>query len=217
MLSDQRPTERVTMPLGARRLELEAPAGGSIARTWKLGLWYEAPLLLHIQAQQFHGLAVDAGANIGNHALWLALACGLQVVAFEPLYHRLLARNVAQNGAGELVTVHPCALGIGEQLAEHVGKDALKVGAGTIPVRALDNFDLRGVVLIKADVEFMEPDVLLGGERTIRRDRPVIYAEVHPGHEAALVAVLAPWGYVQTKRFHSQQNATPVEEWRHVA
>jgi FkbM family methyltransferase len=204
--------------LGKERLTIEAPRGGVIARAWGAGRWYEFPLLEYIRSLRLRGLAVDAGANVGNHTLWLSRACGLRVAAFEPLHHAILERNVARNRAAGLVTIYRVALGAGTAAATHLGKGALRVGFGEIPVRTLDSFALGGehgpVALIKADVEFMEPQVLAGGAATIRRDRPIILSEVHPGHEAALAAVLRPLGYRRTQRFRSKFVATPIEEWR---
>jgi len=210
-------TQLVSLTLADRNVVIETPAGGVIASAWRAGRWYEAPLLEHVRGLHLKGLAVDAGANVGNHTLWFALACHLKVAAFEPLHAALLRANVERNACRDRVTVYETALGSGPAKALHRGKGELAVGTGTIPVAALDSFDLVNVVLIKADVEFMEPAVLAGGARTIQRDRPIIVAEVHPGHEQALADVLTPWRYVKTKRFHGKFSPTPVEEWRYRA
>lgn len=204
-----------SIKLGARTLTIEAPVGGVIARAWAAGRWYEFPLLEYIKRLNLKGNVVDAGANIGNHTLWFAVACNLPVVAFEPLHGDILSRNVQKNKVPG-VTIHKVALGAVDTTAEHLGKGALQVGAGTLPVRTMDSFGLQNVAMIKADVEFMEPDVLRGGERTIRRDHPIIFSEVHPGREALLAEVLSPWGYRLHKRFRSKFNPTPIEEWRWV-
>lgn len=208
---------------------------GKIGRCFRKGVPYEKPLLEHIHAEGFAGLAVDAGANIGNHALWFALVCGLRVAAFEPLHHELLAEHVALNGAGDLVRVYPYALGDVDGEATHVGKGRLDpagvegmagsdepdvasgqwVGSGAaVTVRTLDSFGLVGVSVIKADVEGMEAHVFRGGEQTIRRDRPVIFAETRGDEEhSEIAAVLQPWGYRVTERFTGRGSRTPVERW----
>lgn len=208
------PTKRVSLMLRGKRLTIEAPPAGVIARAWAAGRWYEHPLLDYIRTLRLKGTAVDAGANIGNHTLWLALACGLRVEAFEPLHGDLLTRNVTRNRAAPLVRIHRVALGASETAATHLGKGALHTGDGVIPVRTLDSFALPQVSLIKADVEFMEPDVFRGAEQTIRRDRPILFAEVHPGREELLAAVLRPFGYAKHRRFQSRFTWTPMEEWR---
>lgn len=197
-----------------RRARMERQPG-KIGKCWAAGKPYEAPLLEHIYRQQFGGLAVDAGANFGNHTIWMAAMCGLQVAAFEPLQHAILARNVALNGLDDgRVEVHPVALGAADGHAETVGKGKLDVGVGTIPVRTLDSYQLADVAVIKADVEDMEPDLLRGGEQTIRRDRPVIYAEAHDGQHDLLADVLEPWGYRHVGSHNAKESVTPVEEWR---
>jgi FkbM family methyltransferase len=189
-------------------------AEGKIPACWRAGKPYERPLLEHIYEQGFTGLAIDAGANIGNHTLWLAGICGLDVVAFEPLKHAELIRNVALNNLGDRVRVEPVALGAVEGTALHVAKGRLDPTRGTLPVRTLDSFDLQDVALIKADVEGMESAVLAGGGHTIRDQRPVIFAEEWgtPEHDA-VAAVLEPWGYRMTRTFHGKGSATPVGRW----
>jgi len=187
---------------------------GKIAACVAAGRPYEAPLLEHIYRQRFTGLAVDAGANIGNHTLWFAVMCGLRVAAFEPIHADVLRRNVALNGLEDRVQVEPVALGDTDGAATHIGKGRLEVGAGPIPIRRLDDYHLSDVALIKADVEGMEAFVLRGGVETIRRDRPVVYAEAWDDtYHQGIADVLEPLGYARTKRFHGKDSATPVEGW----
>lgn len=206
--------ELVWLSAHGRRYCMEAQPG-KITRCVRAGRPYEAPLLEHIFTQEFEGVAVDAGANFGNHTLWMAVMCGLHVEAFEPIQHQVLARNVAHNGLDEdRVRIHPVALGAAAGTATHVAKGTLDPQAdGTIPVATLDSFDLHDVAVIKADVEDMEPAVLAGGEQTIRRDRPVIFAEAHPGQHDKIAAVLKPWGYTMTAALNAPESTTPVERW----
>jgi FkbM family methyltransferase len=178
------------------------------------GVPYESALLEHIHGLNLSGLAVDVGASIGNHSLWLAAVCGLSVIAFEPVDHRALAVNVAVNDLQRQIRVLPVALGARRGAATYLGKGRLKVGGGLVPVRRLDCFDLARVSVLKIDVEGMEPAVLRGAEGTIRRDRPLIFAEAwdEVAHEA-LAAVLEPWGYRLSDAFNPSSVATPVERW----
>jgi FkbM family methyltransferase len=208
---------------------------GKITRSMAHGVPYESYLLEYIYQRRFSGLALDVGANIGNHTLWFALVCGLHTVAFEPVYTAELRRNVELNGADELVTIEEYGLSDGPGTAVHHGQGRLtERGVEYLPnpnvpdmasglhgsiglavnLRTLDSFKLTGVGLIKVDVEGMEPLVLLGGEQTIRRDRPVIYTEVWSDADHRQIAeVLEPWEYTMTKRFDRRQLSTPVEEW----
>jgi FkbM family methyltransferase len=192
------------------RYEIHNP-GGLIGRPLAEGRPYEAVLLEAIHAEGFSGVAVDAGAHVGNHTMWFAAVCGLRVHAFEPTHGDRLRENVRLNDMGDRVTVHRVALGAAEGAAELVGKDRLSAGAGTIPVWPLDAYGLTDVALIKADVEDMEPEVLRGAEATIARCRPVLFLEARDAacHDA-IAEVVEPWGYRCTTKFRT---ATPVERW----
>src|SRR5690606_5148952 len=94
------PEGRMSLVLEAhgQRIRLQ-DRPGVISRAWKRGEPYESPLLEHIYLQGFRGLALDVGANVGNHALWLSVVCGLKTVAFEPIHHDALRQNVRLNQA----------------------------------------------------------------------------------------------------------------------
>lgn len=191
--------------------------GGLIGKPIAEGRPYEQKLLEMIYGEGFEGVALDIGAHVGNHTLWLAAVCGLAVHAFEPLHTARLKDNVALNPDLN-IAVHGVALGAEAGYAQVVGKDKLLAGeGGTIRVRTLDRVSFEcqfnRVAVVKIDVEDLEPDVLRGGERLIRNDRPVIYAETRDPHAEARVAeVLEPWGYRLTIRVPV---ATPVTRWEH--
>lgn len=187
---------------------------GTIRATWRTGRPYEAELLEYIYSLAVSGLAVDVGANIGNHTLWFAGPCGLEVDAFEPRLHDELASNVDLNGFDDRVRVHAVALGARVGSANHVGKGRLEPAhLGPISVRPLDLMRLTDVALIKIDVEGMEPAVLRGAERTIHRDRPVIFAETWESNRAAIADILKPLGYRPATRFYARPGSQPVVEW----
>ncbi|HUJ58275.1 MAG TPA: FkbM family methyltransferase [Kofleriaceae bacterium] len=151
------------------------------------------------------GTFVDVGANIGYHALWVALSRpDARVVCFEPnpSVRDELVRNVALN---ELATVdvRPYALGDGERtvaLYAHTGR-AYNRGSSSmndvalpgeraerieVEMRTLDRAlpaELR-VDVVKIDTEGYEAAVLRGARELIARCRPVIVLEL----EARLVA-----------------------------
>jgi len=189
-------TDRVlTVAAHGRSIHLY-DAEGKVPACWRAGVPYEQALLERIHSERFTGVAVDVGANIGNHTLWLAGVCDLQVVAFEPIKQADLIRNVELNKLGDRVTIHPVALGlIDGQRALHVGRGRLVTGKGVLPVRDLDGFGLAPSV-IKIDVEGMETQVLAGAEHTIRDHRPVIFAEVWGEPQRhAIDRQLIPFGY----------------------
>lgn len=182
---------------------------GRIMRTLRTGHPVEPAVLDDMRALGLTGRAIDAGGGIGNHAVWLALACGLQVETFEPRLHEVIEANVETNRLGGLVTVYPVALGASAGSAHWSDKQRghLEVGAGDVDVRPLDSYGFTDVALMKLDVEGMEVSVLSGAVETIGRCRPVIYAEAntHLDLEAQRM-VLEPLGYTHVRKFHWHQN-----------
>jgi FkbM family methyltransferase len=140
-------------------------------------------------------VAIDVGANIGEVLLNFAQRVGPtgRAIGFEahPETVRHCMSNLALN-AVENAEVHGVGLGkaegklaFGRQCVSNSGADRfMAAGEGTIevPVTALDDFAdraaLDAVDLIKIDVEGFEMNVLLGGERTIERFRPVMFIEL---------------------------------------
>lgn len=200
-------------------------ASGIVAKCAAEGHPYEVALLEHVYKQGFAGLAVDAGAHIGNHTLWFAAICNLDVIAFEPSGAvDELRGNVHLNKLEDRVRVEQIALGAVPGRARLVDKGRyvaepwsdmcteLKLDRGHVEVRTLDSYELQDVAVIKADVEGMEALVMQGAIETIRRCRPVVYAEAWDAdHSTAVADVLATYGYDRTAKLHT---ATPVEEWR---
>lgn len=199
-------------------------------RIWETDGPYEPWLLedIYKRSREWEGgCAVDVGAHIGNHTLWMNKICDLAVVAFEPLMVEELRTNVWLNHASAGIRIEECALGAAGETANDLGmrvltepgaergpgtaEGRLEIGVGQIPVKRMDSFDLHNVRLIKVDVEGMEPDVLRGAAATIERSQPVIYAE-SPDQAAhdRLNAVLNPYGYQKTARF---KRGTPVDVW----
>ena len=148
---------------------------------------------------------VDVGANIGWFTLKAARCVGPTggVIAVEPrrsTYARL-AMSIAENGFGDRVESHNCALGA---LAGHsyIGWDDTAGNPGgtwvltsddlvqdfrrkghrlqEAPVSTLDTLiGERKVSAIKLDVEGAEGLILRGGIETLRRSRPWILSEIN--------------------------------------
>lgn len=149
---------------------------------------YELEMLKDMASRVAPGdLVLDIGANIGNHALYMAMAAACEVIAFEPNGQLCdaLRESADLNSAGERLRVVHAALGatygkgrlIGNQ-PENLGAQSVVVGDGEIEIAPLDSmhFD-RPVKLIKIDVEGMELEVLRGATTLLERDRPLIYVE----------------------------------------
>ncbi len=166
------------------------------------------------------GLVLDIGANVGNHALYLAAVAGCNVQAFEPNASLCDAMNlsVEANKLSKKVEVHCVGLGrapakahFGHIDESNLGGQSLSIGSGegdVIDVVRLDDliFD-KPVEALKIDVEGMEIDVLEGGAELVRRDRPLLYVECLNEQDFQNVRDwLEPFDYCYWDTF----NATPT-------
>lgn len=133
------------------------------------------------------GTVIDVGANIGTFSIPLARRAR-RVIAFEPqpqmyahLRHNIRANRVNVDARPMVVghaqmTVH---LGGHERVSERVnwGGRSLGVGGEKVRMTTIDSLDLKGVSLIKIDVEGAEPLVIYGARYTIESQLPVIIFE----------------------------------------
>ncbi|HEY5008202.1 MAG TPA: FkbM family methyltransferase [Caulobacteraceae bacterium] len=169
------------------------------------------------------GMVVDAGSNVGTHALAFAAAIGpgRPVHAFEPqrLIFNMLAGNVALNAATN-IHCHNVALGdrdgriaapqfdytkplnFGAVEFGGVQREPLEQQPGDdparrehVPLARLDSFQFGPIALLKIDVEGMEMQLLDGATQTVQRTRPIIYVEYHKSDGAALSARVSAWDY----------------------
>jgi FkbM family methyltransferase len=144
-------------------------------------------------------IAYDIGSWHGFFAGVMAAQGAAEVHVFEPLPANAvrIGHLVAMNPE-KSITLHTCAVGerdtvmqlmimpdssmakLGDSLfqAEETSKDSIDVS-----VRSIDAMIAEGKIappqLMKIDVEGAELMVLLGARETIRRYRPIIFAEVH--------------------------------------
>lgn len=146
-------------------------------------------------------VALDIGANIGNHAIYLSDTFA-QIHCFEPnpeVYGRL-KRNIELN---KLDNVHVHTVGMGNEdavlrFSENLdgnlgasgfvrgGEDSPDDGKSRtleLPIKQADRYieslGLARVDFIKVDVEGMEPDLFEGLRETIARHRPIVAFEYH--------------------------------------
>jgi FkbM family methyltransferase len=133
-------------------------------------------------------VVVDIGANIGNHALYLARKCR-SVHCFEPNPSALrrLYKNIELNRAVN-VTVHEFGLGERDEVAAFYENTSDNLAASgfverdgrrsDLPLRnadqAISELNLTRLDFIKIDVEGMEESVFRGLQQTIARHRPLI-------------------------------------------
>lgn len=175
--------------------------------------FYEQKMLEYISDHFSGGVFVDAGAYYGGHSIYFALFCAARAVfAFEPVYHRQLEQNLADNNLGSRVAVYQYGLGKTERkmgwrdrsAGQNSGATSLIEGGDAVEIRTLDSLDLNPTV-IKIDVENMEKEVIEGAWETINRNKPALFVELVENYKE-VSQLLTSIGYKEKARF----NATPT-------
>lgn len=174
---------------------------------------YEAPLpeVIAKLCKGWKPVFVDVGANTGYYSLLAVAAGARQVFAYEPVpsIHKIFADNIAESSMQEQITLYD--LGVGEATGSFTlylpdaGHGLIETSASlnkdfrskhsaefNVEVTTLDLFgqshaaELQGhQVLMKIDVETLEPQVIKGGMQFIATHRPVIAIEILPGSDIA--------------------------------
>jgi FkbM family methyltransferase len=138
-------------------------------------------------------VAVDVGASIGDHTAGYLKSQAAMVVAFEPnpaafecLVHncpRATCFRFALGGSSQNRMMRISSPNYGASFVDvswhhmHFNPDQVPVA-----IEPLDAFRFpHRISFIKIDVEGFEPDVLMGAEETIQRDRPVLCLEINKG------------------------------------
>lgn len=173
-----------------------------IGEKMRRGVCYEPDLLADIRERVTPGsLAIDIGAHIGTHALWLAAVCGCRVISYEPVPELAakLRANVEANHLQDRVQIIECALsdfaGHGKMVNPGINSGQSRLvpqDDGAVRVATLDSFGWQDVALMKIDVEHHEMRVLAGGDETVKRCMPLLYVE---GNKRKLDEWLLPRGY----------------------
>lgn len=166
------------------------------------------------------GVVVDAGTHLGTFLVPFAHHVGPQgkVIGFEPqpFIHECLMATIMLNKLGN-VTVHPCCVGNETRKVEitapdyqqegnysglpftESGYDEVRFSGDKIHTRIVrldDVFEEPRLDFLKIDVEGMERDVLLGGQKHIMQHRPVIFLENNRRDKSpALVQTLFDMNY----------------------
>ena len=154
-------------------------------------------------------VALDIGANIGNHSLYFA-SHFREIVAFEPNPRTFKVLRLNADLATN-ITCH--AFGLSSESREgrlnlqvgNVGAASLLTPAETginVALRTLDSLDgLSDVKLVKIDVEGHEAQVLEGGRALLLRDQPIILLEQHARDfihgQSPSLSILKELGYRQ--------------------
>lgn len=168
--------------------------------------WADDDLKILLSVIKNGNVVIEVGANIGSHTIAFADAVGESgsVIAFEPqrIVFLQLAATVILNGFSN-VNVHMKAVGkeAGKikvpavnywesgnfggvsLIASPINSSEVDVDFDRgefVDVVCIDDIDINKLDLLKIDAEGMEPDILAGAARTIKKFRPVIYAEWDP-------------------------------------
>jgi FkbM family methyltransferase len=175
------------------------------------GRFYEADELAELARllPQQGAVVLDAGANVGNHALWFALflkARRVIVVEPNPLALEPLVANVLGNRLEGVISLAHLGFGLSDHASDgwsmkahdrNLGATKMFPGTGgPLSVRRGDDaFPRARPDLLKVDVEGMEMQVLAGLEALIARARPVLMVEVHHDNRDAFAAWSGQRGY----------------------
>lgn len=219
--SEEKPdTVSTELRLQGKKVLVTGLDGDHIATTIaKSKLFYEWQMLGALAEYLAPGdYVVDVGANIGNHSLYFAAVCDVDVLAFEPLdvAADILQINIEQNFLDDKIELRRHALGAFKARAKLSKFDPENVGAtsfaltpsGEFRVSSLDLEKIsRRVALLKVDAEGMDLSVLKGAADLIARDRPIIVCEAATKSEqTALEEYVAEISYT----FVAEFNATPT-------
>lgn len=162
------------------------------------------------------GVVIDAGANIGNHAVFFGLFLGAKkLICFEPqtAVFETLERNLdlnkikhkshramlgAEKGRGSLVSFNP---------ANHGSASFAPKDDGDTPMVSIDSAvsktDRKAVSFMKIDVEGGQLAVLEGARETIAEAQMPIWCEVFKDEADETRAFMEDIGYEDTKMFWS--------------
>jgi len=162
----------------------------------------------------------DIGTNIGFYSLLCATLVGPsgRVIGFEPIEYLFQAASssIRENRFQDFVHINQVAISDTRGTAKirhaphttNFGGGHLVHDSATPPnhidalveMRPLDDFpNERSVRLIKIDVEGAEPRVIQGAGALLRRDRPLILAELHNA-QLAKVSASSATAFIATMR-----------------
>lgn len=167
--------------------------------------FYEIDLLEYLLNSNIKGkIAIDVGANIGNHSIFLGSFIAKKIISIEANDELIstLESNLKNNNINHQII----AKGLGRQegfgrllfpLEENIGAGKIEIGDGHITITTLDDIaPSTGVVLVKIDVEGMELEVLQGGTHLLKTQHPHLVIEAATvGDFERVRSFLSGYGY----------------------
>ena len=184
------------------------------------GAFYEADHLAVMETHLKPGCVfLDIGANVGNHAIYVAKYCApAQVIVIEPNPEALvlLRLNLLLNRTDGLIDASHLGVGLSDvERAASAQTPANNLGGTKMipteggPLRLVPGDSLfagRHIDFMKIDVEGHEMEVLAGLAQTIAASRPAMFIEVDNHNEAAFQAWLAANAYEVAYAFPRYRN-----------
>ncbi len=203
----------------------------------KKSWFYESYLLEYMHAiikrkALKNSVAIDVGANIGNHSLFIKSFITDQIISFEPNPDILPVLNKNLNQNIDNFLIFDCALGktegtgsiiIPDEADNNIGMarvntevksdNNIKISTLDTVLSNIDKDNLAGnIELIKIDVEGMEIDVLKGATNTLKRCKPELFIEAfNQENFDALNNYLKKFDYKPLSRW----SANPVYHFSH--
>jgi FkbM family methyltransferase len=138
-------------------------------------------------------LVVDVGANRGYYTAFLS-AIGMKVIAYEPLGFLYKWKNVEKRTAVVGNVNGKIVFNVGNDSSHSSVTDIVPCGVShcmTVKsVRLDDETFPERVAFLKIDAQGLDHEVLLGAEKLLKKDKPVVLVECFPDG-------LAERGYTQ--------------------
>jgi FkbM family methyltransferase len=134
-------------------------------------------------------IILDIGANIGNHTVYFATYLDyIKIVAFEPLKrnYKVLLQNIQRFSSSKLLAYerglsdHEGWTGMTPNVSNLGASEIHEDGSERVYVQTVDSVAewwYAPITLLKIDVEWHEPQVLKGAEKTIQKHKPLILIE----------------------------------------
>lgn len=135
----------------------------------------------------------DIGANHGYYTILsgLNIGCNGTVVAFEPHrpFYKSLEENINNNGINAKIHLEQAGVGNknteGEIYLEGRNPRLNEKESGQTSITTIDTCNYPTPDVIKIDTEGYETQVLEGAEKTLRKNQPKLFLEVHDRNTVA--------------------------------
>lgn len=198
-----------------KNLEIEGYAGDYIFENISKRNWFYEAEILEKWSPIFRDarIALDIGANIGNHSIYWATEMQFDAIySFEPLpanYERLI-NNVASNGLSNVITINkaisdqPGTVVVDRYDEKNLGGTSFTKtdinSSQVVQATSVDKFvaenQIDTIDFIKIDTEGNEVKALLGMNKTVQTFYPVIWVEVSYQSYAKVMEILTSENYV---------------------